>query len=69
MSIYWFAVGTSDRPKFSHFVMIAPCQEERCVKGDVLPSEIYFLEGGKGVTSPPRNVDLEKKEKIPNKRI
>lgn len=62
MSMHWFAEGTSDRPKLSHLVMTAPCQGERCVKRrDLLPLEIHFLEGGKGVTSPLRNVDLEKK--------
>lgn len=69
MSIHWFAEGTNDRPKFSHLVMTAPCQGERCVKGDVLPLEIHFLEREKRVTSPLRNVNLKKKEKILDKRI
>lgn len=70
MSTHWFAGGTSDRPKISHLVMPAPRPGERCVKGgDVFSSEIHFAEGGKGVTSPLRNVDFEKKEKIPSEKI
>lgn len=50
--------------------MPAPRPGERCVKGgDVFSSEIHFAEGGKGVTSPLRNVDFEKKEKIPSEKI
>lgn len=41
----------------------------RDVLREEMSSEIHSAEGGKGVTSPLRNVDFEKTEKIPNERI
>lgn len=40
----------------------------RDVLREEMSSEIHSA-GGKGVTSPLRNVDFEKTEKIPNERI